>query len=101
MRKALASLSTLAALRGRADTGSATRVDALGFFTDAITGLTSAAFADQSASGDQRLQDALTTLRALCDATEAAALERGTLNGVLAAGSFKGPTIRPSSGSRQ
>ncbi|WP_371502671.1 nitrate- and nitrite sensing domain-containing protein [Kitasatospora sp. NBC_00374] len=90
VRKALASLSTLAALRGRADTGSATRVDALGFFTDAITGLTSAAFADQSASGDQRLQDALTTLRALCDATEAAALERGTLNGVLAAGSFKG-----------
>jgi len=90
VRTALSGLSTLAALRGRADTGTASRAEALTFFTDAITGLTSAAFADQGSSGDDRLQASLTTLRALCDATEAAALERGTLNGVLAAGSFRG-----------
>ncbi|MET9616189.1 nitrate- and nitrite sensing domain-containing protein [Kitasatospora indigofera] len=90
VRSALSGLARLAELRGRADTGTATRADALGFFTDAITGLTSAAFAGLGASGDDRLQASLTTLRALTDATEAAALERGTLNGVLAAGSFKG-----------
>jgi len=90
VRRALGSLSGLAALRGRADTGTATRTEALGFFTDAITGLTAAAFDDPGGADDPRLRDALATLRALADATEAAALERGTLNGVLAAGSFKG-----------
>ncbi|WP_354642252.1 ATP-binding protein [Kitasatospora camelliae] len=90
VRRSLGSLAPLAALRGRADTQAATRAEALEFFTGAVTALTSAAFADQDGSGDRRLQDALATLRSLCDATEAAALERGTLNGVLAAGSFKG-----------
>ncbi|MFC9327177.1 nitrate- and nitrite sensing domain-containing protein [Kitasatospora sp. NPDC057015] len=90
VRSALGALGRLADLRGRADTGAATRAEALGFFTSAVTGLTSAAFAGLDSSGDDRLQASLATLRALCEATEAAALERGTLNGVLAAGSFKG-----------
>ncbi|MCX5210893.1 ATP-binding protein [Kitasatospora sp. NBC_00240] len=90
VRSALTGLGQLAALRGRADTGTATRAEALGFFTTAVTGLTSAAFDGLGASGDDRLQASLATLRALCEATEATALERGTLNGVLATGSFKG-----------
>ena len=90
VRSALSGLGRLADLRGRADTGTASRADALTFFTEAITGLTSAAFAELGSSGDDRLQASLSTLRALTEATEAAALERGTLNGVLAAGSFKG-----------
>lgn len=91
IRTALAGLSTLDRLRGRTDTGTATRTEALTFFTGAVTALGSAAFEDENedGTGDRRLADALATLRSLSDATEAAALERGTLNGVLAAGSFR------------
>ncbi|MFG2817923.1 nitrate- and nitrite sensing domain-containing protein [Kitasatospora sp. NPDC048365] len=90
VRRALAPLTGLAALRGRADTGTATRTEALAFFTDAVTGLTAAAFTDTTGGADPQLAAALATLRSLADATEAAALERGTLNGVLAAGAFRG-----------
>ncbi|GJF29927.1 hypothetical protein KNE206_26270 [Kitasatospora sp. NE20-6] len=89
VRSALGGLSTLAQLRGRADTGAASRTEALGFFTTAVTALGTAVLADRDGTGDRALQDALGTLRALGDATEAAALERGTLNGVLAAGAFR------------
>ncbi|PBC77903.1 signal transduction histidine kinase [Streptomyces sp. TLI_235] len=89
VRGALGGLGTLARLRGRADTGAATRTEALEFFTGAVTALNTAAFADRDGTGDRRLADALATLRSLGEATEATALERGTLNGVLAAGSFR------------
>ncbi|WP_431680366.1 sensor histidine kinase [Kitasatospora sp. KL5] len=89
VRTALGGLSTLARLRGRADTGAATRAEALEFFTGSITELNAAAFADRDGTGDRRLADALGTLQSLSEATEAAALERGTLNGVLAAGAFR------------
>ncbi|MBB4947053.1 anti-sigma regulatory factor (Ser/Thr protein kinase) [Kitasatospora gansuensis] len=87
VRTALGGLGTLAALRGRADTGTASRAEALDFFSQAIGGLSTAAFADVAAE-DRELQAALTTLRVLGEAAEAAALERGTLNGVFAAGAF-------------
>ncbi|MEW1907733.1 nitrate- and nitrite sensing domain-containing protein [Kitasatospora sp. NPDC085895] len=90
VRAALTGLSTLAGLRGRADTGAADRAEALRFYTGAVTALNAAAFADRDTTGDRRLADALATLEALSRATEAAALERGTLSGVLAAGSFRG-----------
>ncbi|KQV23809.1 MULTISPECIES: nitrate- and nitrite sensing domain-containing protein [unclassified Kitasatospora] len=87
VRAALGGLGTLAALRGRADTGTASRAEALDFFSQAIGGLSTAAFAEATAQ-DPELQAALTTLRVLGEAAEAAALERGTLNGVFAAGAF-------------
>lgn len=87
VRAALGGLGTLAAQRGRADTGTATRAEALDFFTRAIGTLSTAGFAEATAA-DRELQAALTTLRVLGEATEAAALERGTLNGVFAAGTF-------------
>ncbi|MCF1644591.1 sensor histidine kinase [Streptomyces indiaensis] len=88
VREALAQLGSLATVRGEADGGSVGRAEALAFYTRAITALTDAAFHGGTELEDRQLTDGLTTLRKLGDGTEAAALERGTLNGILATGSF-------------
>lgn len=87
-RDALAQLDSLATVRGEADSGSVSRAEALAFYTHAITALTDAAFHGGTELVDRQLMDNLATLRKLGDGAEAAALERGTLNGILAAGSF-------------
>ena len=92
VRTALGFVDQMPTVREQADAHTLSRADALSFYTQGITALTSAAFsgAQGNAVGDDQLQASLTTLRSLCDATEATALERGTLNGILAVGSFKG-----------
>ncbi|WP_370086393.1 nitrate- and nitrite sensing domain-containing protein [Streptacidiphilus sp. MAP12-16] len=91
VRTALGKLSGLSSVRGRADTATIGTTEELAFYTDAVTALTDAAFAGSNAAvSDDQLRADLATLRSLGDATEAAALERGTLNGVLAAGTFRG-----------
>ncbi|GAA4547488.1 nitrate- and nitrite sensing domain-containing protein [Streptomyces collinus] len=88
VREALAQLGSLATVRGEADSGSVGRAEALAFYTRAITALTDAAFHGGTELEDRQLTDGLATLRKLGDGAEAAALERGTLNGILATGSF-------------
>ncbi|MFE5754609.1 nitrate- and nitrite sensing domain-containing protein [Streptomyces massasporeus] len=88
VREALAQLGSLATVRGEADSGSVGRAEALAFYTRAITALTDAAFHGGTELEDRQLTDGLATLRKLGDGAEAAALERGTLNGILATGAF-------------
>lgn len=90
LRTALGGLAELSALRGRADTGAVGTAEALGFYTAAITAVTDAAFSGDTGTADDLLRADLATLRSLGDSTEATALERGTLNGTLAAGAFRG-----------
>ncbi|MDT3395071.1 nitrate- and nitrite sensing domain-containing protein [Streptomyces sp. B1866] len=90
VRVALAQLDGLDGVRGEVNAGSARRADALVFYTRAITALSEAAFGRGTELSDARLSAHLATLRTLGEAVEATALERGTLNGILAAGAFQG-----------
>lgn len=93
IRTALGGLSGLSSLRGRADSGTVDTATALAYYTDAITAITDAAFSGTGSGpgiADDRLRADLATLRSLGDTAEATALERGTLNGTLAAGRFSG-----------
>jgi signal transduction histidine kinase len=88
-REALIPVTALATVRDQVDGGAARRAPTLAAYTEAIDGLMSAAAAD-TARGERVLADAMGALGALARATEAVALERGSLNGVFAAGRFKG-----------
>jgi len=88
---AMGRLDRLSTVRDQVDHGTADRTATLRFYTDAIDALNTASSSAGAASlGDQRLRDALAALDALADATESVALERGSLNGVFAAGAFQG-----------
>jgi anti-sigma regulatory factor (Ser/Thr protein kinase) len=103
IRGALTLLEGLAAERGKADAGTLGRTDALSYYTRAVTALDDAAFSQRTQLADLRLIDDLATLRRLEDVVEATALERGTVNGALAAGAFRGsdyPTFVRLLGSR-
>ncbi|TJZ44466.1 histidine kinase [Streptomyces piniterrae] len=89
LEAALTPVTALAVERRQVDAGSAQRIPTLAAYTKAINGLIDAAAAEP-AGGDHALADALGTLQALARVTEAVALERGSLNGVFAAGRFKG-----------
>ena len=80
-------LGRLGAVRSSVD-GGGSRTETFAFYTDAITALTRTHTA-HAAGGDRALGDAMDALRALGDATESVALERGSLNGVFAAGRFR------------
>ncbi|MEU9112068.1 nitrate- and nitrite sensing domain-containing protein [Streptomyces sp. NPDC048483] len=88
LKDALAPVTALAAERRKVDDGTAQRVPTLAAYTKTIGGLIDAAAAEP-AGGDRTLSDAMGALHALARATEAVALERGSLNGVFAAGRFK------------
>ncbi|MFP3987816.1 nitrate- and nitrite sensing domain-containing protein [Streptomyces sp. E11-3] len=88
-RDALAPVVALAGLREQVDEGSAERAETLVTYTEAIEELVGTATADP-VRGDRALVDSMGALGALARATEAVALERGSLNGVFAAGRFKG-----------
>lgn len=90
VRHVLHGLTSLSLLRGRVDAGSVSKPTAFNWYTDAVSALNTAAFSHPGSDGDGQLSADLVTLRTLSDAAEAAALERGTLNGVLAAGHFAG-----------
>jgi anti-sigma regulatory factor (Ser/Thr protein kinase) len=89
LRDALSPVTALAAVRQSVDDGIAQRAQTLSAYTEAIDGLISASAAEP-ARGDRPLADGMGALQALARATEAVALERGSLNGVFAAGRFKG-----------
>lgn len=89
LRDALSPVSALVAVRRQVDGGTAQRPSTLAAYTEAIDGLIGASAADP-ARGDRTLVDGMDALQALTRATEAIALERGFLNGVFAAGRFKG-----------
>ncbi|WP_175439020.1 sensor histidine kinase [Streptomyces vilmorinianum] len=82
-------LGRLTAVRSTVD-ADGSRTETFAFYTDAIATLT-AGHPTQGpvAAGDRELDDAMGALRALGDATESVALERGSLNGVFAAGRFR------------
>ncbi|UQA90915.1 sensor histidine kinase [Streptomyces halobius] len=89
LKDALVPVVELAIERRKVDAGTAKRVPTLNAYTKAIEGLI-AASAAEPAGGDRALADAMGALQALSHATEAVALERGSLNGVFAEGRFKG-----------
>ncbi|MEV0220124.1 nitrate- and nitrite sensing domain-containing protein [Streptomyces sp. NPDC050704] len=81
-------LVDLVATRTHVDTGTADRADTLRFYTKAVTALIDAESAGMP-DGDRRIAEGVQALQALARATEAVALERGSLNGVFAAGRFR------------
>ncbi|MFF0065253.1 nitrate- and nitrite sensing domain-containing protein [Streptomyces sp. NPDC005279] len=89
LREALARVSALDTVRRRVDDGTVQRAPTLAAYTGAIDKLIDAAAAEP-ARGDRALAEAMGAWQALVRATEAVALERGSLNGVFAAGRFKG-----------
>lgn len=90
VRAVLDRFGDLASIRGSVDVGHASQADTLAFYTSEITALNDAAFTGDSGRDDPALGRGLDALRTLADATEATALERGFLNGVFAAGEFRG-----------
>lgn len=82
-------LADLPATRAEVDAGTADRADTLAYYTKAVTALIDAESAG-AAHGERRITEGVQALQALARATEAVALERGSLNGVFAAGRFRG-----------
>ena len=82
-------LVDLAATRAEVDGGTADRAGTLTYYTKAVTALIDAESAG-AAHGERRITEGVQALQALARATEAVALERGSLNGVFAAGRFRG-----------
>ncbi|MGW7368064.1 sensor histidine kinase, partial [Streptomyces sp. NPDC054841] len=82
----------LVAVRSGVDAGSAARTETFDYYTAVISAFIRAQSADttDAARGDRTLVDGMAALQALADATESVALERGALNGVFAAGRFRG-----------
>jgi signal transduction histidine kinase len=81
-------LVDLTVTRTHVDTGTADRAGTLRFYTKAVTALIDAESAGMP-DGDRRIAQGVQALQALARATEAVALERGSLNGVFAAGRFR------------
>ncbi|MFI1076018.1 nitrate- and nitrite sensing domain-containing protein [Streptomyces puniciscabiei] len=88
LRKAQLPLAGLTGTRTAVDTGTADRAATLRFYTGAITALIDAEGAGVP-DGDRRIARGVQALQALARATEAVALERGSLNGVFAAHRFR------------
>ncbi|MER5939067.1 nitrate- and nitrite sensing domain-containing protein [Streptomyces sp. NPDC001928] len=78
----------LATTREHVDAGTADRAATLRTYTKAVTRLIDAESAGVP-DGDRRIAQGVQALQALARATEAVALERGSLNGVFAAGRFR------------
>ncbi|WP_328399002.1 nitrate- and nitrite sensing domain-containing protein [Streptomyces sp. NBC_00390] len=89
LRDALVPVGALAGVRVQVDNGTAQRAPTLAAYTEAIDQLIGAAAAGP-ARGEGAVAESMGALEALARATEAVALERGFLNGVFAAGRFKG-----------
>ncbi|WP_369249162.1 nitrate- and nitrite sensing domain-containing protein [Streptomyces sp. R41] len=81
-------LAGLATLRTEVDSGTVDRATVLTTYTKAVTALIDAESAG-APSGDRRTAQGVQALQALARATEAVALERGSLNGVFAAKRFR------------
>ena len=88
LRAAEVPLAALASTRTAVDAGSADRTATLNTYTKAVTALIDAESAG-APDGDRRIAEGVQALQALARATEAVALERGSLNGVFAAGRFR------------
>ncbi|MFG2024111.1 nitrate- and nitrite sensing domain-containing protein [Streptomyces sp. NPDC048825] len=82
-------LADLSTTRTDVDAGTADRAGTLAYYTKAVTALIDAESAG-AAHGERRITEGVQALQALARATEAVALERGSLNGVFAAGRFRG-----------
>jgi Nitrate and nitrite sensing/Histidine kinase-, DNA gyrase B-, and HSP90-like ATPase len=89
VRTALDLLDDQAELRGGVDAGRAARLATFDYYTRAIDALGALDIGVADAS-DGIMRQHLAALRALGDAKEASAKERGFLNGVFAAGAFSG-----------
>jgi hypothetical protein len=89
IRRALAPLDALGSVRDQVDQLTADRAATSSFFTDRITALNRLDLGVASADDDQ-LRRGAAALQALGEAKEAAARERGFLNGVFAASRFRG-----------
>jgi signal transduction histidine kinase len=88
LRAADASVADLTTTRTAVDAGTADRAATLRGYTKAVTALIDAESAG-APDGDRRIARGVQALQALARATEAVALERGSLNGVFAAGRFR------------
>ncbi|MFI6015145.1 nitrate- and nitrite sensing domain-containing protein [Streptomyces sp. NPDC051243] len=88
LRAADVPLGALTATREDVDAGTADRAATLRTYTKAVTALVDAESAG-APDGDRRIAQGVQALQALARATEAVALERGSLNGVFAAGRFR------------
>ena len=88
LRAALDRLSGLGGLRASADTGQTSRQDGFAFYTAAIGAINDALFDADAGRGDPALRRELEALWTLGRAQEAAAQERDTLTGALAARGF-------------
>ncbi|MGW7523339.1 sensor histidine kinase [Streptomyces sp. NPDC054783] len=88
LRRAQHPLVGLTATRTAVDTGTADRTATLRFYTGAVTALIDAEGAG-APDGDRRIAQGVQALQSLARATEAVALERGSLNGVFAACRFR------------
>ncbi len=87
--EALDRLAGLAGVRSSVDSGRAARTTTFRYFTERITALNRLDLGLHQAD-DAALRRSLEALRALGEVKEAAAQERGFLNGVFAAGRFAG-----------
>jgi hypothetical protein len=81
-------LAALTSTRADVDDGTAGRTATLTAYTKAVTALIDAESAG-APDGDRRIAQGVQALQSLARATEAVALERGSLNGVFAAGRFR------------
>ncbi|KUO14748.1 hypothetical protein AQJ91_45130 [Streptomyces dysideae] len=81
-------VAALTSTRTDVDAGTADRAGTLNTYTKVVTGLIDAESAG-APDGDRRIAQGAQALQALARATEAVALERGSLNGVFAAGRFR------------
>ncbi|MDQ1048563.1 nitrate- and nitrite sensing domain-containing protein [Streptomyces sp. V4I2] len=81
-------LAALTSVRADVDDGTAGRTSTLTAYTKAVTALVDAESAG-APDGDSRVAQGVRALQSLARATEAVALERGSLNGVFAAGRFR------------
>ncbi|MFF0204803.1 nitrate- and nitrite sensing domain-containing protein [Streptomyces sp. NPDC005017] len=88
LRAAEVPLAALTSTRTAVDTGTADRTATLRGYTTAVTALIDAESAGVP-DGDRGIARGAQALQALARATEAVALERGSLNGVFAAGRFR------------
>jgi nitrate/nitrite sensing protein/histidine kinase/DNA gyrase B/HSP90-like ATPase len=88
LRRAQLPLAGLTRTRTGVDTGTADRAVTLRFYTRAVTALIDPESAG-APDGDRRIAQGVQALQALARATEAVALERGSLNGVFAAKRFR------------
>ncbi len=88
LRAADVPVAALGTTRTAVDAGTADRAATLRGYTKAVTALIDAESAG-APDGDRRIARGVQALQSLARATEAVALERGSLNGVFAAGRFR------------